>query len=184
MPLFECAECGVAENTALCNFWEQYRQRRPPLCSQCDPYTGKWHNEFQRTPAAEVARAEMHSNPTCQWMWWDGSEFDNITAAAWLAKKQHQLRVPRPYHMRIQIPERRRTHILYERSNWQPADLEDTYTRLLELLGSTNAEQMRRAMERFAESPTTSHKGGSLTLPNGHYATWRMWRSQAGGPQQ
>lgn len=46
MPLFVCSKCKVIENTALSGYW--YRGKKKPLCSQCDPKFGKWHNKFSR----------------------------------------------------------------------------------------------------------------------------------------
>ena len=54
MSLFQCAECGCCENTALSNHaYRRYQARKeglPPrdLCSACDPSIGKWHDEFDR----------------------------------------------------------------------------------------------------------------------------------------
>ena len=53
MPLFECEQCHVTENTACCNFWMRLLEKKPLLCSECDPEIGEWHGEFPRTPAVE-----------------------------------------------------------------------------------------------------------------------------------
>ena len=56
MPLYECMKCHVIENTAIGGYWEQqldaHEKSRPfqPLCSLC--YSGQWHGQFDRTPAA------------------------------------------------------------------------------------------------------------------------------------
>lgn len=44
----------MAENTALCRYWE-FRYSNPPrdpLCSLCD--NGKWHGCFDRRPYDEL----------------------------------------------------------------------------------------------------------------------------------
>lgn len=48
MPLFQCSECYVIENTALGDFWSRQAGLTPglPICSQCA--TGKWHGRFAR----------------------------------------------------------------------------------------------------------------------------------------
>jgi len=49
MPLFQCSQCKVTENTAVSNYWvDVVRDKKPPLCSQCDPRIGKWHGKFPR----------------------------------------------------------------------------------------------------------------------------------------
>ena len=54
MHLFECSKCHVVDNTALTNFWfESLRDRKPALCSECDPLIGKWHGEFPRRSMEE-----------------------------------------------------------------------------------------------------------------------------------
>lgn len=50
MPLFKCSSCGCVENTAVCHYWSDFRER-PPLCSECDPQIGKWHGLFDKKPA-------------------------------------------------------------------------------------------------------------------------------------
>ena len=52
MPLFKCSICGCVENTALSGYWIAKRDRKPALCSYCDPDIGKWHDQFPReTPS-------------------------------------------------------------------------------------------------------------------------------------
>ena len=46
MSLFKCSKCGCTENTALCRY--NYRGDEEPLCSECDPKIGKWHNCFPK----------------------------------------------------------------------------------------------------------------------------------------
>lgn len=47
MPLFQCAQCGCVENTALGDFWwRRDHDKLPPLCSGCSPTIGKWHGQF------------------------------------------------------------------------------------------------------------------------------------------
>jgi len=46
MSIFKCSKCGCAENTALCRYW--LRKEEEPLCSECDPKIGKWHNCFPK----------------------------------------------------------------------------------------------------------------------------------------
>jgi hypothetical protein len=52
MPLFKCSNCGCCENTALSNYWidTMSRERKPALCSECDPRIGKWHGKFEKQP--------------------------------------------------------------------------------------------------------------------------------------
>lgn len=47
MPVFVCDNCGCLENTALSNFWGRTKGE-PALCSECDPFIGKWHNRFEK----------------------------------------------------------------------------------------------------------------------------------------
>jgi hypothetical protein len=55
MPLFECSKCGVAENTALCNYWSDVGlEGKPALCSECNPEIARWHGAFPRRPATEL----------------------------------------------------------------------------------------------------------------------------------
>lgn len=54
MPLFECSKCGTVDNTALTNFWWDVKQeKKPALCSECDPAIGKWHGKFRKSTVAE-----------------------------------------------------------------------------------------------------------------------------------
>lgn len=53
MPLFNCTNCSVIENTALCRYWPLLYTRDKsipfnPLCSKCDPEIGEWHGRFDR----------------------------------------------------------------------------------------------------------------------------------------
>ena len=48
MPLYECEQCHCVENTALTNFWSSHIDRKPQLCSACDPEINKWHDAFPR----------------------------------------------------------------------------------------------------------------------------------------
>lgn len=49
MPVFLCSKCGVMDNTALTHYWWQvHEEKKPPLCSLCDPEIGKWHGDFER----------------------------------------------------------------------------------------------------------------------------------------
>ena len=50
MPLYECEQCHSVDNTALTNFWLQYVDGAPKLCSACDPAIGAWHGQFPRLP--------------------------------------------------------------------------------------------------------------------------------------
>lgn len=45
MPIFACAQCRIAENTALGEYWG----REKKLCSECA--TGKWHGQFEKKSA-------------------------------------------------------------------------------------------------------------------------------------
>ena len=74
MPIFKCAKCGCAENTALGLYWtrhmaenydwsevgEEYKGKA--LCSECAPkhFTngeptgyGKWHGKFKKEPCKD-----------------------------------------------------------------------------------------------------------------------------------
>ena len=54
MPLFKCSKCGCCENTALSNYWwTVFQEKKPPLCSECDPEIGKWHEHFTKRPFTE-----------------------------------------------------------------------------------------------------------------------------------
>lgn len=54
MPCFKCSECGGVENTALSNYaWDHMRNKKPALCSECDPSIGEWHGEFEKMNADE-----------------------------------------------------------------------------------------------------------------------------------
>ena len=54
MPLFECSKCSTVDNTALGNFWSHaIMDRKPALCTACDPTIGKWHGRFPRLTVAE-----------------------------------------------------------------------------------------------------------------------------------
>lgn len=59
MPVFECTKCGCIENTACSNYWiHTFKPANKgllgkdeitdPLCSECDPDIGKWHNKFPK----------------------------------------------------------------------------------------------------------------------------------------
>lgn len=52
MPLFVCRKCNCVDNTALTGYWHKAMERKPALCSECDPEIGKWHGEFPKTNAA------------------------------------------------------------------------------------------------------------------------------------
>ncbi|HWT30767.1 MAG TPA: hypothetical protein VN240_07040 [Propylenella sp.] len=56
MPLFECETCHAVENTALANFWQATCEKRPALCSACDPEIGKWHGQFEKLTREEFER--------------------------------------------------------------------------------------------------------------------------------
>ena len=56
MPLFRCSKCGCIENTAVCNFWSHAHpikgeEKKDPLCSECDPEIGIWHEFFEKKSA-------------------------------------------------------------------------------------------------------------------------------------
>lgn len=54
MPLYRCTKCNIVENTALGGYWQQQMMaqragtKHEPLCSQCDPNIGQWHDKFPR----------------------------------------------------------------------------------------------------------------------------------------
>lgn len=58
MPLFLCSNCGCYDNTAVTNYWTRNinalrtgKEKKPPLCSECDPEIGQWHNRFPKASA-------------------------------------------------------------------------------------------------------------------------------------
>jgi len=56
MSIFRCTKCGCVENTALSNYWSDVygymnSESTPPLCSECDPKIGKWHDSFEKHSA-------------------------------------------------------------------------------------------------------------------------------------
>lgn len=66
MPIFRCSKCGMVDNTAISGYWcwvnhwpegatdASQMEKRPPLCSQCNPEIGQWHGRFPRfTPESE-----------------------------------------------------------------------------------------------------------------------------------
>lgn len=50
MSLFQCNKCGCVENTAT-SMYNCREPGQPPLCSECDPEIGKWHNCFPKESA-------------------------------------------------------------------------------------------------------------------------------------
>lgn len=65
MPLFICSKCGCIENTALSLYWVRSfsDKETPPLCSECDPEIGKWHNRFPKQKYEEIRDKERVLNP-------------------------------------------------------------------------------------------------------------------------
>lgn len=62
MPLYECSVCHAVENTALTNFWwDVMRDKKPALCSECDPEIGTWHGHFPKTTVEEFRRQFPHA---------------------------------------------------------------------------------------------------------------------------
>lgn len=61
MPLFICSECECVDNTALGNFWSRQINKQPPLCAECDPGIGKWHDAFDKVKATDEERAQVDS---------------------------------------------------------------------------------------------------------------------------
>lgn len=54
MPIFECSQCKCIENTATSNYWwDVAQEKKPALCSECDPAIGKWHGEFEKRLVAD-----------------------------------------------------------------------------------------------------------------------------------
>lgn len=54
MPLFECSKCGCLDNTAIAGYWWRVnKENKSPLCSECNPEIGKWHNEFEKIPVKD-----------------------------------------------------------------------------------------------------------------------------------
>jgi hypothetical protein len=58
MALFQCSNCGCAEDTALCHYWSARLRQTPTVCSACDPQIAKWHGEFPKESAQHWARDE------------------------------------------------------------------------------------------------------------------------------
>ncbi len=86
MPLFECTQCGVADNTASAeNFWHDYfRVGKPPLCSQCDPGQAKWHDEFPREATKIALERETRTDPGAAWILYREGEYHHMRARdAW-----------------------------------------------------------------------------------------------------
>lgn len=54
MSIFMCKECKCIENTALSNYWFEYKK----LCSECDPRIGKWHDVFEKSSATGMILGE------------------------------------------------------------------------------------------------------------------------------
>ena len=53
MSIFQCSKCGCVENTACCDYWwEVYHEKKPALCSECNPKIGRWHGRFEKQPAS------------------------------------------------------------------------------------------------------------------------------------
>lgn len=69
MPLFECTECHVVENTATTTeSWYHKARGLPMRCSQCAD--GKWHGLFPRQLVSEsryVTSAEGFLEPPGGW---------------------------------------------------------------------------------------------------------------------
>jgi len=65
MGLFVCTECRVIENTALSNWAIRKAERKPVLCSQCDPDIGVWHGQFPRELYTEKWLSEVFNPPEC-----------------------------------------------------------------------------------------------------------------------
>jgi len=64
MPLFECSECHTVDNTALSGFWwTVMHEKKPALCSACDPELGQWHHHFPRTTLEEYNRLYPDAKP-------------------------------------------------------------------------------------------------------------------------
>lgn len=54
MSLFQCAVCGCVENTAVCNYHQRKLEKKPLLCSECDPDIGEWHGHFPKQHAGDM----------------------------------------------------------------------------------------------------------------------------------
>lgn len=54
MSIFKCSKCGCVENTALSRYWVRDFDKELPLCSECDPKIGKWHDSFDKKNVSEV----------------------------------------------------------------------------------------------------------------------------------
>jgi hypothetical protein len=80
MPMFECAKCGSGDNTATSDFWENFRTGAPPLCSACDPETGKWHEEFPRVQASELQKQEAAADPSAIWYKFENGVYYRVRA--------------------------------------------------------------------------------------------------------
>ena len=62
MVLFRCEECGVIENSALSRYNTTRYNDEPNLCSECDPYIGKWHGKFKREFPEPIEEENTSSN--------------------------------------------------------------------------------------------------------------------------
>jgi len=67
MPIFRCQECGCAENTALCRYWEAHHNGEKELCSECDPKIGRWHNKFDKVKFKAEGKT-MHDVIVDEWV--------------------------------------------------------------------------------------------------------------------
>lgn len=46
MSVYICEKCGSIENTALGGYWQNFRENKPKMCSECN--YGKWHGKFPK----------------------------------------------------------------------------------------------------------------------------------------
>jgi hypothetical protein len=63
MGLFVCSNCKAVDNTAVTNWADRVSRKLPPLCSECDPKIGKWHDIFPKKEFTEADRAEVFNPP-------------------------------------------------------------------------------------------------------------------------
>jgi hypothetical protein len=68
MSIFQCSQCGCAEDTALCRYWSARVRDTAPMCSACDPKIGRWHHQFPRAPFAVFHEHEFQRLLGTSWV--------------------------------------------------------------------------------------------------------------------
>lgn len=57
MGCYICDKCGTVDNSAIGGFWDNYRKKIAPMCSECN--TGKWHGYFPKQHWSSIGSPEM-----------------------------------------------------------------------------------------------------------------------------